>query len=202
MKILSLHIVKNNGGLKQMLTKESKIRVLENFYGLDYIFFGKPLTKVESCCPVVTEEYVTVKGALLSVFIEMIKLIDHNLPIIKEKLETKDIKHLAREGAKFARKASKRIVTTEKARIDIKNELTQSIKENKDNDITKIVENKIREKAFKLAVDSLLVARSLTESNNIKSLNTFEGKIIEDSYKILRDGLCESASIILTSNEK
>lgn len=180
-----------------MLSKESKIRVLENFYGLDYIFFGKSLLKVKNCCPLVKEEYMSVKGALLSVFIEMLRVVEHKPAIINEKLVQKDIKRMAREGARFARKASKRIITTEKARIDIKADLKQNLKEDKNIDITSVVENKIREKAFKLAVDSLLVARTLTESENVKELNTWEGKIIEDSYKILRDGLCEAATLIL-----
>jgi len=180
-----------------MLSKESKIRVLENFYGLDYIFFGKPLLKVKSCCPIVKEEYMSVKGALLSVFIEMLKLVNHKPTIVNEKLATKDIHRLAREGARFARKASRKVVTTEKARIDIKADLKQNLKENKNLDMTSIVETKIREKAFRLAVDSLLVARTLQESKNVKTLNTWEGKIIEDSYKILRDGLCEAATLIL-----
>jgi len=180
-----------------MLSKESKIRVLENFYGLDYTFFGKPLLKVENCCPIVKEEYMSVKGALLSIFIEMLKLVDHKPTIINEKLSSKDIHRLAREGARFARKISKKVVTTEKARIDIKADLKQSLKEDKNLDVTSMVETKIREKAFRLAVDSLLIARTLQESENVKTLNTWEGKIIEDSYKILRDGLCEAAALIL-----
>lgn len=180
-----------------MLSKESKIRVLENFYGLDYVFFGKPLTKVESCCPIVKEEYISVKGALLSVFVEMLKLVEHKPAIIKEKLATKDIHRLARESAKFARRMSQKVVTTEKARVDIKADLKQTLKEDKKTDISNVVEAKIREKAFRLAIDSLLVARTLQESKNVKTLNTWEGKIIEDSYKILRDGLCEAATLIL-----
>jgi hypothetical protein len=180
-----------------MLSKESKIRVLENFYGLDYIFFGKPLLKIESCCPIVKEEYMSVKGALLSVYIEMLKLVSHKPKVIKEKLATKDIHNLAREGARYARKTSRKVVTTEKARVDIKADLKQTLKEDKNTDITSVVESKIREKAFRLAVDSLLVARTLAESENVKTLNTWEGKIIEDSYKILRDGLCEAATLIL-----
>ncbi len=44
-----------------MLTKESKIRTLENFYALDYAFFGKPLKKVETCCEALAEDYITAK---------------------------------------------------------------------------------------------------------------------------------------------
>ena len=60
----------------------------------------------------------------------------------------------------------------------------------------------IREKAFSLAVDNLLIARVLSESLNMKALNTFEGRIVEDSYKVLRDNLCETANLILDNDEQ
>ena len=40
-----------------MLQKESKIRVLENFYALDNVFFGKPVQKMKSCCEALAEDY-------------------------------------------------------------------------------------------------------------------------------------------------
>ena len=49
------------------LHKESKIRILENFQALDYIYFGKTLNKVSAnCCPALKEDYVATKGAILS----------------------------------------------------------------------------------------------------------------------------------------
>ncbi len=54
-----------------MLQKESKIRVLENFYGLDYVFFGKPVQKMQGCCEALAEDYMTIKGAFMSLMIEM-----------------------------------------------------------------------------------------------------------------------------------
>lgn len=184
-----------------MLSKESKIRVLENFYALDYVFFGKPLVKVESCCPLLKEDYLSVKGALLSVFIEMLKLVNHTPPVMEGQVRTPELLSLARENAKSAREASRKVVTTEKARNDIKAELREMIEEGEEVDIPSLVEATIKEKAFRLAVDNLLVARILSESENMNALNEFEGKIVEDSYKILRDNLCETASLILDNNE-
>lgn len=179
-----------------MLSKESKIRVLENFYALDYLFYGKPISKMESCCPLLEEEYLSVKGALMSVFIEMLKIVEHSPAKIEEKLVTEDIHKLARESARRARKNCQQIVTTEKARNDIKNEVRSAVREGKD--VTSLIQEKVREKAFRLAVDNLLIARTVNESKNLNTLNDWEGKIIEDSYKILRDGLCEAAILILT----
>ncbi len=179
-----------------MLSKESKIRVLENFYALDYVFYGKPLSEMGSCCPLLEEEFLSVKGALMSVFIEMLKLVEHSPAKIEEKLVTEDILNLAKKSARVARKNCQQIVTTEKARNDIKLEVRSALKEGKD--VSNLIQEKVREKAFRLAVDTLLVARTVNESKNLDALNDWEGKIIEDSYKILRDGLCEAAILILT----
>lgn len=180
-----------------MLSKESKIKVLENFYGLDYIFFGQPVTKVTNCCPLVTEEYLAVKGALMSVFVEMLKLMKHSPKPITEKVDTIKLKKVAIESAKAARYAAKKVVMTEKAKVDIRKELISTLKEGKGQNVSKVVESKIREKAFRLAVDNMLVAKALLEAKNYKAMNSWEGRIIEDSYKILRDNLCELAATIL-----
>ena len=184
-----------------MLSKESKIRVLENFYALDYVFFGKPLKKVDSCCPLVKEDYLSIKGALMSVYVEMLKMTEHNPQAIEERASSKMLLSNARSAARSSREAASQVVKTERARNDIKQELKLSIQEGEDVDIPNLIEYKIREKAFRLAVDNLMVARMLTESSNIQALNDWTGKIVEDSYKILRDNLCETANLILDNDE-
>lgn len=184
-----------------MLSKESKIRVLENFYGIDYAIFGKALKDVQNCCPIMKEEYVSVKGALLSVYVEMLKLMGHTPAVFEGKVDSKELRTMAKESAKNARHASQRVVTTEQARADIKAELKQALEADKDTDVSKLVEHKIREKAFRLAIDNLLVARALQESTSIDEMNEWTGKIIEDSYKILRDNLCEIAMMILDNDD-
>lgn len=180
-----------------MLSKESKIRVLENFYALDYIFFGKPVSEYENCCPIMKEDYLSVKGALMSVFVEMLKLVDHQPKPIKEQVDSAMLKRFSRNSAKVAREMCQKIVQSPKARQDIKMEIKEALNENKKLDPVKLTEEKIREKAFRLAVDNLLVARTLSESKNYKSLDEWEGRIVEDSYKLLRDGLCETAMLIV-----
>lgn len=180
-----------------MLSKESKINVLENFYSLDYIFFGKRLPKVENCCPLIKEEYLAIKGALMSVHVEMLKHMKHSPKPLSERMSMKNLGKVAVENAKGARFAAQKVVTTEQARKDIKSDLQYALKENKNLDVSALVEAKIREKAFKLAVDNLLVARPLAEAKSVKSLNDWTGRILEDSYKILRDNLCEAAMMIL-----
>jgi hypothetical protein len=107
----------------------------------------------------------------------------------------------ARTFAKSAREAASVVVKTERARNDIKRELKSIIKEGQDLDIPTLIENAIREKAFRLAVDNLLIANMLNEAKDVNALNEWSGKIVEDSYKILRDNLCETANLILDSDD-
>ncbi|HUU86883.1 MAG TPA: hypothetical protein VMX17_03930 [Candidatus Glassbacteria bacterium] len=184
-----------------MLSKESKIRVLENFYALDYVFFGKPLKKVDSCCPLVKEDYLSIKGALMSVYVEMLKMTEHNPAPLEERTSSTLLLKNARVAARSAREAASHVVKTERARNDIKKELRFAIKEGEGDNIPNLIEYKIREKAFRLAVDNLMVARMLNESAKVNALNDWTGKVVEDSYKILRDNLCETANLILDSDE-
>ena len=104
------------------LKKESKIRVLENFYSLDYVLFGKPVIKENVCCPVFVEEYISVKGALMSLVIEMYKLVKHSPETITEKVTEKSLRKMARESAVIARENCKKLVTSKKGRKNVKNE--------------------------------------------------------------------------------
>lgn len=175
------------------LSKESKIRILENFYALDYVFFGKPVLESTVCCPFFIQEYLSVKGAILSVMVEMFRLIEHTPSVINEKVNTKVLKKMALESAKSARENCKKLVVTEKGKEDVKNMVKEALNEAQDSKIDDIVQKKIREKAFSLAVDNLLIARTVTEGKKYTKLNEWEGKILEDAYKILRDQLVECA---------
>lgn len=176
------------------LSKESKIRILENFYALDYVFFGKPVLESTVCCPFFIQEYLSVKGAILSIIIEMFKLADHTPPVINEKVNSKRLQKMAVESAKKSRENSKKLVVTEKGKEDVKNMVKEALNESDSNvKMEDVVQKKIREKAYSLAVDNLLIARTLAESENYSKMNTWEGKILEDAYKILRDQLVECA---------
>lgn len=184
------------------IKKESKIRVLENFYSLDYVLFGKSVSKVDTCCPVFVEEYLSVKGALMSLVIEMYKLVKHAPKTITEEVTSKKLMKMARESAEIARENCKKLVTSEKGSADVKKSLRESISKTKKNlNIEKLVQEKIRIKAFSLAVDNLLIGRAITESKKFDKLNTWNGRIIEDAYKVLRDNLVESAVNIIENGE-
>jgi hypothetical protein len=180
------------------LKKESKIRVLESFYSLDYTLFGKPITEMDVCCPVFVEEYLSVKGALLSLVVEMYKLVKHSPAVVTEKIDTKTLLKNARKSAIVARENCQKLVTSKKGRENVKKDLRESLSKTDEKvDVEKLVQEKIRSKAFSLAVDNLLIGRAITESKKYDKLNTWNGRIVEDAYKILRDNLVECAMGIL-----
>lgn len=181
------------------LSKESKLRVLENFYAIDYIFFGKQLKESGTCCPAIAEEYLTTKGALMSVFAEMLKTVDHAPKPISEgtKYDSKKLLAISKKAARHARENAEKILNSDKGRKFIKESLKEDLKEKEDVDVKKEAKKKIQESAYKVSIDNLLVARTLQESNDCSKLDEAEGQLIEDSYKILRDGLIESAMLLL-----
>ena len=131
--------------------------------------------------------------------IEMFKLIDHKPSELTEKVNSKGVRVAARESAKIARENCKRLVSSPKGKADVKHEVKSVLKEEKIEDIDGLVQNTIREKAMNLAVDNLLIARTISESTNYKELDKWEGKLLEESYKVLRDDLTETALMIIDS---
>lgn len=187
------------------LSKETKLRVLENFYALDYIFFGKPLREAKSCCPVVAEEYLTTKGALMSVFIEMVKEVGHKPKEIKQgqNIDSKTLVENAKKAAKHARENSLKILSSNKGRTYIKESLKQELSESNSEDVSvnEEAQKKIQESAYKFSIDNLLVARTLMESEGPDKLASWDGQLIEDAYKLLRDSLIESAMVVLENDQ-
>lgn len=186
------------------LSKAAKIKLLENFYGLDYVFFGKPVKEVEVCCPVLVTEYLSVKGALLSTLIEMYRLVEYNPKELSEKMNVKKLMEASSKVAEWARQKAKDIMLKKRGRSYVKEQITKVLQSDpsKKQDIESITEEKIREHAYSLAIDTLLVARMLAESKSYIKLNEWKGKILEDAYKILRDNLIECAISMMDDNGK
>lgn len=194
---------------KMSLSKETKIRVLENFYAIDYILFGTPLKNIklteneecDVCNQTMIDEYVTAKGALISTVIEMYRLIGHTPKTIEEKVTTKLLSKMARESAKISRKNAVTLIKEQRARDEIKNNLVATITETNNINVENEVKSQIREKAYALAIDNLLIARTINESKNYKELDSWTGRIIEDAYKMLRDSVVEASFEILAKKK-
>jgi hypothetical protein len=181
-----------------MIKTKSKIKMLEFYYAIDKVFFGRALTEVKiKCCPLLKEDYLTLKGALISTMIEMSKLIEHDPKYNKKTLSEADIQITSVNMAKKARQNALKIIATERSIKILKNSVKQLIREDTKIGITKATQKAIGEKAFEIALDNLVIASMLHESNSINKINTMNGQIIEGAYKIVRSALVERAQDIL-----
>ncbi len=181
------------------MLKESKIRVLENFYAIDYTLFGKPVKESKVCCPFFVEEYLSTKGALVSALVEMYKLIGHTPTNIPKVLNEGELIKMAKKTAKIAKENAKLNLSSDAGRASVKKSIRESLASSKGKkiNIESEVQRELRKRAFALALDSMLVNRVLKESKSVKKLNEWEGKVIKEAYITLRNALIESALAIL-----
>lgn len=180
-------------------SKALKTKVLENFYSLDYLFFGKKITEVKNCCPLIKEDYFNVKGAILSVMLEMYKTVKYNPTINEKELIKKDkIFSNAKSNARIVRESAFKIVKTKNGIKSVKNLIKESMSPK-----SKLTNSKIRqailEKTLRIGVDKMLIETMLKESTYISGMNKNEGKIIESAYKTLRNTLVEQAIQVIKS---
>lgn len=181
------------------LTKESKIRVLESFYALDHILFGKEATQVKENLSDVGktlyEEYQSSKGALLTIAMEMFNFLGHNPEKLEEQVGSDTIKEMAQESSNLARSNARKILESEKGQSFIKEEVKQA-RENTEENLSDVIDQKVNEVSKQISVDNLIVARTLYESEQPEKLTEWEGEILEDAYKVLRDHVIEVAEKI------
>lgn len=186
------------------LSKESKVRVLESFYSIDNIIFGKSVTDIEARKDL-KEDYILTKGALLQIFIEMLDLIDHSPMKMTDTKNLKDIREMAMASAIVAKDTAKKIIATEEGQQAIRDEVVchiQCLDEGVKYDVEKIVQEKIESRNFSMAIDDVLIRRSINECKHPKVMNTDKGLLMEDAYKHLRTALVETAICILKEQKR
>jgi len=179
------------------LSKSARAKFLENFEAIDYIVFGKPVRELEdACCRDTLIEYITTKAALLSNLIDICKLVEYS-PSDGVPINMQVFQENAVEAAKLSKKSASKIVRSEKAIAEIKDAVSKTIRENQNLSPSEISEIAAKSKAFCLAIDELLIKRTLFESKNYNKITEdFPGKIQIDSYQFLRDDLVSLAMII------
>lgn len=150
-------------------------------------------------CPFFTEEYIAAKGALLSAIIEIYKLTKHAPKVVNEQTTSALLIKKAVASAKVARENAEKLVRTKAGKGDIKRALNESITSSTDKkmDIEKAVLEQVKRKAYALAVDSMLLGRAINESKDFAAMSSFEGEVLEEAYKNLRNNLVESAMVVL-----
>jgi len=179
-----------------MLSKESKLRILENFVAIDYLFFGKSIHEM-NVDKELMQQYFELKGALCSALVETYSFVKHAPNKIEKILQENDIKKLAVNSAVTARKNVKQLLVCEEGKVNVVNAVFEAVKLSESENVDSVVNFTIQEKAFQLGLDNMLIARAFNESENISEIDTFSGQLLKDTYKVLRNSLIETALEII-----
>ena len=176
-----------------------KIRIMENFVSIDYICFGDLLKQVHNKTDRNIKEYMELKGALCSILSELYNFTGFNPGMPKVKFNSTMLYEQAKSNAVIARKNSKLILESAGSKKHLQLKVGENIEQFPENDTNDTVDFTIHEKAIQIALDNLLIARSLTENDVIEKMQSFEGVMFEDAYKIIRDSLVEKAIEIINA---
>ena len=172
-----------------MLSSRDKFNLLRNYKALDYICFGKPIeevAKVEGVDRTLVSQYITTKGGLISVVIEMTKMCETKTG--DEELDPKTLVNESKKVAASSITAGIHVLKTKKAREYIKEQVLSSSKDDKA-DVDKAIDLKLAEAALSFSIDSLLIGTVLAEATSFSKINDWEGVIVENTYKVLRNDL-------------
>jgi len=186
------------------LNREAKFQIIQDYYALDKLIFGKHIKSIQTNESLATE-YVATKGSLLSVVIEEMKVLEFtpNNGIDLEKINAKKLSQMAESSAINSRKKAIAILSSEKGISSVKSRLREEIEDLEDNcNLREFVETGINKQALSIAIDHLLLGPVVRNSKKLDNHATWEGRIVEDSYKILRDSLVETSIDILSTNTK
>lgn len=183
------------------MNTQAKVKVLENYHALDLAIFGKSYDKVDVCCPILKEEYVRAKGALLSCMIDLYKHVELSPKSVSESITSAGIQSNAQSIAKNARENSKNRILSETSKKQIHTAIQESFttsKTKKRSDIKNIIESEIKKIGFSKIVDEVLM-RTVVSEGNAKSLKDETGAILMKAYKTLRENYIKTAINMLES---
>ena len=189
-----------------MLPAESKLKILESYYGLDLAIFKAPLDKVDTCCPVLKEEYVVAKGALLSLMVEMYDFLGHQPAVITEDQvpDKAGLQKLALESVKIANSKAKAALITEDSKKSIMKSISESAqlakKGKKNIDLETLLSENVKARMYKNSIDNLLLLETFKDCKSRDKIKTHRGKTLYEAYRILRDNLIRVANEVVEEN--
>lgn len=168
------------------MNKSRKVATLEHWFGIDNILFGKNAKEVITSTELY-EKYLVNKGAFLSNLYEIYDKLNY-----QPKREYSDINEMVKTGYKNsadALKNAKTILESSNIRKIVKQEIKEtSILEDLDeSDVARYV---VRRRRNAVAIDAMVMEEALNDSNS-KALTDWQGEILVNAHKTLRDYLIE-----------
>lgn len=162
-----------------------KSEVIKHWFGIDTILFGQPATSALS--EDVLPQYLSTKGALLSNLFEIYKKI--NLNSDKKFKTVSEMVKESQELADSSKKRAKEILINESITKLVKEEI-KDIGSVEGLDESQVARYVVLRRRNAVAIDSMLLELSLDEDQK-KSLTDWQGKILVDAHKTLRDSLID-----------
>lgn len=179
------------------MKSSSKIRIMENFISVDFVCFGERLKDFRPNTDTHINEFMELKGALCSVLSEIYDLVSFDPKMPERKITTKELIESARDNAITARKNSKIILESDYGKKSLGLTMGENVEMFHEHSTEEIVDFTIHQKSLQVALDNLLIARMMNESEKIDSLQSFNGIVLEDAYKSIRDTIVEKAIEII-----
>ena len=167
------------------MSKSMKSEVLKHWFGIDTVLFGKKAT--DSLSEENIPKYLTTKGSLLSNLFEIYKKIkfepgtkfDTVADMIKESSK------LAENSKARARELLESESVTKMVREEIKD--IGTVESLSEREVARYV---IQKRRSAVAIDSMMLETALSKEQK-ELLNDWQGKVLVDAHKTLRDNLIE-----------
>jgi len=167
------------------MSKSMKSEVLKHWFGIDTILFDQKAT--DSLSEEDASRYLTTKGSLLSNLFEIYKKIGFDpdtkfetvAAMVKESFELADV----------SKKRARELLESESVTKMVKEEIKDigSVECLTERQVARYV---ILKRRNAVAIDSMLLESALTEDQK-KMLDDWQGKVLIDAHKTLRDNLIE-----------
>jgi len=162
-----------------------KSEVLKHWFGIDSILFGQKAT--DSLSEEGISKYLSTKGALLSNLFEIYKKID-----IETETKFDTVADMVKESIELAgvsKKRARELLESESVTKMVRDEIKDigSVESLTERQVARYV---ILKRRNAVAIDSMVLESALTEEQ-MKLLNDWQGKVLIDAHKTLRDNLIE-----------
>ena len=166
--------------------KGRKTVILENWFTVDQILFGRPAKEVLSEDKM--NQYLTSKGAFLSNLYEIYSRLGYSPELDFDKIS--DMVESARNVAKEAMVKAKDYIQHASVSKLVKEEIqnTSKLEGLKEEQVAKFV---VLKRMNAVAIDSALLESVVSESPNKDQIADWQGKVLIDAHKTLRDNLID-----------
>lgn len=183
-----IKIKKNNGFIFKLNKSEDlfmkKTKILECWYSIDEMLFGKPASEV------ITEqndfdEYISMKGTLLSNAFEMWNHFGYEPKFEEDPKNTEQLKECAKQQSKHSIKLTENLMRKDTIKESISNRVMKESKQPKEKEIRQ----KVRECYHQMNIDNVILGIPMFESN-VKE-HDMRGAILEEAHTLIRDSLMD-----------